>query len=585
MVTHVRSPLWSVVLAAILPVASADAQWRHDGVPVCTAAGRQDSPVAVFDGSGGVILAWLDYRSSTTVQVYAQRLNAAGVPQWQSNGIPLTSVSNEQFAPVAVSDGVGGAIVAWTQRHTVDDLNNYDVYAQRINSAGALLWGSSGVPLCVVPQFRTSLVIISDGRNSPAIGGSPGAIVAWEDGRAGITHDIYSQAVDASGTVRWTTNGVPVCTASSSQTVPAMVTDGIGLNAFSPKGAIITWRDSRNSNGNNDIYAQRLNVGGVPQWTANGIMVCTNSSHQEWPAAAYTGPGNAIIAWPDSRDGGYGLYAQRVGASGGEWLADGLLVSQASGSAQTPEMIGDGKGGAIMVWEAFDLPHRILMQRVNGNGLPIWTADGLQLCGGPTIGGQFGPAVIGVAGGAIVAWEDRRNGIEFQNGNIYIQRVDSAGVAQWNPDGLPVCQALGIQHSATLASDGAGGAIMAWTDARNSDVDRDIYANHVTGDGNVVGVGAVRVDDFKLLAPFPNPTAGSVDISFQLSEVRTVTAQIFGVDGRLIRTLTRQEFSAGLHALHWDGSNDSYTRVRTGVYFIRMSAGATSNICKVLLID
>ena len=42
----------------------------------------------VPDGSGGMFAVWEDYRGGTG-RIYAQRLNAAGVPQWTANGIPF----------------------------------------------------------------------------------------------------------------------------------------------------------------------------------------------------------------------------------------------------------------------------------------------------------------------------------------------------------------------------------------------------------------------------------------------------------------------------------------------------------------
>jgi hypothetical protein len=44
-----------------------------------------------------------------------------------------------------------------------------------------------------------------------------GAIIAWEDFCSGTNNDIYSQRINASGTVRWTANGVPISAARNYQ--------------------------------------------------------------------------------------------------------------------------------------------------------------------------------------------------------------------------------------------------------------------------------------------------------------------------------------------------------------------------------
>src|SRR5687768_18288989 len=47
------------------------------------------------DGAGGIIVAWED-RRSTPSDIFAQRLNAAGVAQWLPNGIPILADSRSE---------------------------------------------------------------------------------------------------------------------------------------------------------------------------------------------------------------------------------------------------------------------------------------------------------------------------------------------------------------------------------------------------------------------------------------------------------------------------------------------------------
>jgi hypothetical protein len=43
------------------------------------------------------------------------------------------------------------------------------------------------------------------------------------------------------------------------------------------------------------------------------------------------------------------------------------------------------------------------------------------------------------AGGAIIAWRDTRS----VNWDVYAQRVNASGVAQWTANGVPLCAATG----------------------------------------------------------------------------------------------------------------------------------------------
>jgi hypothetical protein len=151
-----------------------------------------------------------------------------------------------------------------------------------------------------------------------ATDGNGGAIMTWEDCRVGSAfRDIYAQRVNASGSVQWATDGVPVCTEAYSQYEPQIVSDGRG-------GAIITWYDYRNydlpSNGTIqgvDTYAQRLNSDGVAQWPVDGAAISTATLHQMYPKIASDSSGGAIIIWEDSRaSSAVDLYAQGISISG-----------------------------------------------------------------------------------------------------------------------------------------------------------------------------------------------------------------------------------------------------------------------------
>src|ERR1043166_4265878 len=128
--------------------------------------------MVVSDGAGGAIVTWYDGRSGNNyIIIYAQRLNAAGVPQWTADGVALCSVAGALFSdgdpgPAMVSDGAGGAIVTWSDGRS----GNGDIYAQRVSAAGVPQWTADGVAM------------VSDGAG--------GAIVTWSDGRSG-NGDIY----------------------------------------------------------------------------------------------------------------------------------------------------------------------------------------------------------------------------------------------------------------------------------------------------------------------------------------------------------------------------------------------------------
>jgi hypothetical protein len=286
--------------------ASGAVQWTANGGALCTATGDQYIPTIVSDGSGGAIVTWQDYRSGSP-DIYVERVNASGAVQWTADGVALCTATGDQYSPTIISDGSGGAIVAWSDNRSGND----DSYAQRVNASGAVQWTADGVALCTATGDQWYPEIVSDG--------SGGAIATWWDNRSG-NNDIYARRVDASGAVQWTADGVALCTATGNQNIPKIVTDGSG-------GAIVTWWDNRS--GNNDIYAQRVNGSGAVQWTANGVTLCAAMGDQAAPKIVSDGSGGAIVTWLDSRNGNDDIYAQLINALGLPGSLEPVIVAVA----------------------------------------------------------------------------------------------------------------------------------------------------------------------------------------------------------------------------------------------------------------
>jgi hypothetical protein len=304
--------------------------WGPTGLAIAAATGNQLRPNVIADGSGGAIFTWQDPRAGDT-DVYAQRVNAAGVPQWIANGVAVCSESGDQLQPALVSDGASGAILAWSDTRT----GAQQIYAQRIDGGTGLgQWVLGGVLLTATqPGLKGRPVLASDG--------AAGAIVAWEDGRNAADNDVYAQRLTAAGAPLWTASGVQVAAADNAAT-PAIVSDGAA-------GAIVAWTDERN--GTSDLFAQRLDAAGAPQWTANGVTVCGAAALQLAPAAVADGAGGIIVGWEDGRNGANDVFAQRLSAAGAAlWAADGRPVSTAAADQSGVSVATDGASGGIFAW-------------------------------------------------------------------------------------------------------------------------------------------------------------------------------------------------------------------------------------------
>jgi len=473
---------------AIAPVATA--QWLPDGLPVRATSGHELTPAVVSDGAGGVFVFWFDNRNVVDESdLYAQRIDETGEFLWQPDGIPICTASGNQLSAVAVPDGAGGIIVVWRD----DRSTAADVYAQRVDAGGTVLWDTDGAPVCTTSTNAYVRVAVSDGAG--------GVIVAWDDYR-GADADVYAQRLDASGTLLWTTNGVPVVTASGSQSFPRMVSEGAG-------GAYLAWRDRR-SDYLGDVYAQRLDAGGNPKWTVDGIPIDTAPYGPSAIRMVSDGTGGAIIVFNDIRDGSQlDLFAQRVDSLGSiYWTPNGIPVETDPGfSEDQPTCVSDGAGGAVIVFNRSDAGNAMYAQRIDGSGARLWPSGGVAVCTAPAYRSIRDSAPDG-AGGIMVTWADHRNGLDD---DVYVQRIDAGGTALWGTNGLLLCGAAEDQEEIVVAATGEGEAIVAWTDFRSGDAS-DVYAQRVEN-----GNWGYPTPAIATVLDVPNDQGGWVRVRFTAS--------------------------------------------------------------------
>lgn len=290
-----------------------------------------------------------------------------------------------------------------------------------------------------------------------------GCIVVWQDNRTG-TYKVYAQRFGPAATgynnydILWAAGGVPLCSAAGAQSGVRACSDGAG-------GAIVTWEDART--GTNDIYGQRISAAGAVLWTASGAAICTATAAQaQLSIASEDGYGGAVVAWQDARSGStQEIYAQRIDANGVSlWTANGVQITNVANNQALPKIISDGAGGAFLTWNdprAGTFSVDIYMQRLNAAGVQQWGANGIVLCNAAdnqSLTTEIPNSMIADGfGGFITAWNDARAGAT----GFYVQRVDANGNALWTANGV----LLGTRDTAKypcLVSDGAGGVMAFW---------------------------------------------------------------------------------------------------------------------------
>jgi hypothetical protein len=465
----------------------AGAAWQAGGVASCTVPGTQETPSVLSLGHDGAIVVWADDRGND-YDIYAQKLDTTGRPLWTAGGVKVCGGGYDQEFPLLVSDGAGGAIVVWQDSRAGDD--GTDIYAQRIDLNGNALWQADGVPLCshltdllTTPPSAYAHVVVSDGAG--------GAIVAWRDTRnspvLGAT-EIYAQRVNGAGLAQWTPNGVPVVAFGGQN---PWVNTSVVIAPDGSNGAVIAWQDGRNSSTTKcDLYAQRISASGAPMWTSNGVVVCNASGDQAFYSDIVDmSGGSTSLVWEDKRNGtDYDIYAQKLSSDGvPQWTVNGNPVAQNSGDQRTPRAVSDGSGGVVVAWSdsrTNPAAPDIYAQRLNSTGDIQWGASGKPVATAP--GWQGRVRMVPSTSGTMMTWMDNRqdpSGVTLYY-DIYAQLIDSSGCPHWQADGVPVTASTGTQRLQNVAADGAGGLYTVWEDNRNAG-DWDVFGQRVLPTGPI----------------------------------------------------------------------------------------------------
>ncbi|UCF78355.1 MAG: hypothetical protein JSW03_09690 [Candidatus Eiseniibacteriota bacterium] len=273
----------------------------------------------------------------------------------------------------------------------------------------------------------------------------------------------------ASAIAIWQDSGNPICIAGGWQYAPVIAFDGAG-------GAIIAWKDERSGT---KVYAQRVDADGNELWASCGVKI--SGSVDIWGLGGLEivsdGSGGAIVVWERPGD----IHAQRIdGSANLLWGVDGVAVCMAPGNQFSPQLVSDDAGGAIIVWgDGRGSDEDVYAQRVNGSGTPLWTTNGVVICNA-----AFDQQCIDIApddfGGAVITWEDMRNGGNF---HAYTQRVDGDGNLLWIPNGVYLSNLADDNWSPRIASDGAGGAIIVWKQETGYS-STAIHGQHVDASGD-----------------------------------------------------------------------------------------------------
>jgi hypothetical protein len=545
--------------------------WPPGGLLISNLPGHEFTGDIISDGVGGAYVAYIEQAGpEDSLNLYLQRVTGRGEIAWPDpDGFPLCTATGRQFLVRLARGDSADVFATWYDERGPSP----DIYAQRVRGYGTIHpgWAMDGRPVCTAPGKQISPVIAPDGHQ--------GAYIAWEDARLGFDNTrVYIQRMNGLGTTEagWPADGVRVSNANGFEVEP-------WISPCADGGAYVTWVRREADWATANVVATLVTPSGsiAPGWPDSGLVLCAAPGRQDMPTTVEDGQGGLYAVWRDYRDDPSGetrsdIYAQRV-ARGGTfptgWGGDGLAVRSDTTDQWIPRIASDGQGGMLVSWltapEAF-------VQRITPSGAvaPGWAAAGVSV-GTITAGGQ-GPALTGDGmGGAIVAWSDYRGP---SVADVYAQRITADGLVapHWPSTGVQVSNGIADElvggndaRTSTIVPDGEAGALVAWIDGW------EVALQRITGAGVAKPSDCCSKSTNALASVSPNPGRGSFRATARVpSGTSSAVVEVYDVFGRKRRATSYDGLQPGGTAqLDVDLSG-----LPVGIYYLRYSAGPGSTL-------
>ena len=88
---------------------------------------------------------------------------------------------------------------------------------------------------------------------------------------------------------------------------------------------------------------------------------------------------------------------------------------------------------------------------------------------------------------------------------------------------------------------------------------------------------------FSLDKVLPNPSSGRTYVQFGIPRSSHVSLNVYSSTGALVATLCNSSLLPARYSLAWDGKDLRGRKVGTGVYLVRLEAGAFTSTRKLVV--
>lgn len=484
---------------------------------------------------GAIVIYYNTANQMTTL--HGQKINRNGVRQWGSYGIALSgSLENPDFLSGVPNSTNGGAYFAYSVSNLTTFIN--EVWFQSIDGSGNRLLGTNGVLLAGVND-----------NNFVSLTESEGNLYVGYIELTSPHYSVIIKKVTPQGSVTWSTV-IADSVSPNFETGPTGGRQQLKLLPAQNGGVVAVWREARwDAGAGGQIFAQKLNNSGVPQWTRGGVRIGDSVEDQSRPNGFYTGS-SYWIGWEDARNGGIvAIYLQHLSETGQKLLYP-------SGHRLYTDIYAQ---------------REVTFTKDNSNGaFPVFS----QFLRYPN---EF-PPPDSLSDSDIMSTHIRANGT----------LVDPT---TWiNQAGYVVRTIFNQQTPHAAYNSNWRSVLVNWQDMRATGKEEliDLYFQHFA-DSTSVSVQEEHVvslpNEFELSQNWPNPFNSTTSFRFKLPKSEQVKIVLFDIQGREVMTLVDEVRNAGSFVVTWNGRNQQGVKVSSGVYFYQFHAGDVRITKKLSLLN
>ncbi|MCB2213266.1 T9SS type A sorting domain-containing protein [bacterium] len=331
--------------------------WGDGGVQVTFDNWAQDSP-KIIPYLDGWVVAWRDFRSCGTGdwdygEMYMQRLDANGNLLWDSQGVAAADefIQAREFELVASNDNQFFAV--WTSPV-------YELGAQKFDADGN-------------PQLDAPIGMSTDKTTAMISDNQGGLLIFWQDFHTG---ELFGSRIGSNGQFLWH---------DTNESLLITITDNRNHSdlSFAPDGeggALVTWsKDTIHSDW--DVLAQHIHADGTFEWDPLGVVVA-GGSNGEYEQDVYLADSQTWFMLFHSReiDESHGpLYVQRIRSVDGECVLDwndgaGVQIEgEPVELSSTARALPLGNGDVAVLWTASDYATNLV--RLDDDGSTVWSTN------------------------------------------------------------------------------------------------------------------------------------------------------------------------------------------------------------------